>query len=131
MSRMDILTQQELDSINRSSELVRRYNQTIDRESAFEILDRKIKLIEKQAAEEAARKEWEMRNPAKRGDEIPQSGKGRAGERTRTETPSRRTTTTTPRRTTTRRRTTIHPVVKVVTSATFIRGVMGILKKVI
>ena len=110
MSRMDILSQQELDTINRSSDLVRKYNQTIDRESAYEILDKKIKLIEEQAAGEAARKEWEMR---------------RTGEKSRT-------TTTAPRRTTTarRRRTTTHPVVKVLTSATFIRGVMGILKKV-
>ncbi len=118
MGRMDILSQQELDTVNRTSDLVRKYNQVIDRESAYEILTRKISIIEKQAAEEAARKEWE---------------RGRAGERSGTVTPSRKTTTTSSRRTTTtkRRRTTIHPVVKVVTSATFIRGVMGILKKVI
>jgi hypothetical protein len=33
------------------------------------------------------------------------------------------------RTTTTRRRTTVNPVVKVLTSATFIRGVMGVLTK--
>ena len=117
MSRMDVLTQGEIDSINKYSDLVRKYSQTIDRESAYELLTRKIEAIEKQAADETARREWE---------------KGRAGERNRTTTSTRRTTTTAPRRTTTKqRRTTIHPVVKVVTSATFIRGVMGILKKVI
>jgi hypothetical protein len=109
MGRMDILSQNELDTINRSSDLVRKYNQVIDRESAYEILTKKISIIEKQAAEEAARKEWE---------------KGKAGERPKTTTAPRRTTTT--RRT----RTATSPVVKVLTSATFIRGVMGILKKV-
>ncbi|MDQ1297240.1 MAG: double-strand break repair helicase HerA and related ATPase, partial [Bacteroidota bacterium] len=38
MSRMDILTPDEISSINKSSALVARYNQTIDRESAYEIL---------------------------------------------------------------------------------------------
>ena len=59
MSRMDILSQTEIDTINRSSEIVRKYSQNIDRESAFEILSEKIEKIQKKADEEAARKEWE------------------------------------------------------------------------
>lgn len=102
MSRMDILTPEELDSIYRSSELIRKYNQTIDRESAYEILGKKVEAYEREKAEEEARKEWE---------------KNRGG------TSYRKTTTS-------RRRTGVSPVVKVLTSATFIRGVMGILRKV-
>ncbi|NSW94060.1 MAG: DUF853 family protein [Bacteroidales bacterium] len=100
MSRMDILTPEEISSINRNSELVRKYSQVTDRESAYEILTKKIDRIRKDAEEEMRRKEYE-----------------------KTYRPSSRTTTP-------RRRTGTSPVVKVLTSATFIRGVLGILKKV-
>ena len=103
MSRMDILSPGEIADINRSSELVLKYSQIIDRESAYEILSRKVESINKIKEEEAARKEWEK---ARRG------GGGTS-------------------RSSTRRRSGVSPVVKVLTSATFIRGVMGILKKVI
>lgn len=42
-SRMDVLTAQEIEEINEKSFLVKKYNQEIDRESAFEILTQKIK----------------------------------------------------------------------------------------
>ncbi len=103
MSRMDILTPEELASINRASDMVRKYNQAIDRESAYEILSKKTEAIEKEIAYEETRKEWE---------------KGGTGERMRRTTTSRS------------RRSGVNPVVKVLTSATFIRGVMGILRKV-
>jgi len=109
MSRMDILSQGEIDSINKYSELVRKYSQTIDHESAYELLSRKIEAIEKQTADEAAKREWES------------GRRGEWGSRT-TRVPSRTTTG--------RRRSAQRPVVKVLTSATFIRGVLGILKKV-
>jgi len=99
-SRMDILTVEEIDSINRSSELVSKYNKVIDRESAFEILSAKIDRSRKVLEEEAERKAREK---------------------------DRRGTT----RTTSRRSVARSPVVKVLTSATFIRGVLGIMKKVI
>lgn len=41
-SRMDILTPQEIDSVVSSSKLVSKYNEVIDRESAFEILNQKL-----------------------------------------------------------------------------------------
>jgi hypothetical protein len=41
-SRMDILQPQEIEAINSKSTLVRKYNEVIDRESAFEILSGKI-----------------------------------------------------------------------------------------
>jgi DNA helicase HerA-like ATPase len=107
MSRMDILSPDEIDSINRASDLVRKYSQVIDRESAYEILGRKVEIIEKEQTEEAARKEWE------KGREVEW---GRRNSRTT--------------RTAGRRRSGVSPVVKVLTSATFIRGMMGILKRV-
>ncbi len=105
MSRMDILTEEEIDAINKSSELVRKYSRTIDRVSAYEILNDKIKAIEKQAAEKEAREERQK-------EKI-----GRVKKTTRKSSGRRRTATS--------------PVVKVLTSATFIRGVMGILSKAI
>jgi uncharacterized protein len=99
-SRMDILTSSEITSINRASVLVQKYSQTIDRESAYEILGKKVSEIQRDEAREAERKEWE---------------KGRSG-------------------TTYGRRTVKSPqdqMVKVLTSATFLRGVFGILKKVL
>ncbi len=96
MSRMDILTQEEIDMINSSSHLVTRYSRVIDPESAAEMLEKKIQAAEQKRSDAAARKADQKA--------------GRAG-------------------TTTRRRTATHPVVKVLTSATFIRGVMGILTR--
>ena len=99
MGRMDILTGQEIDAINNSSELVRKYSRVVDRESAYEMLERKISNIEAEKEEAERRKAREKE----------------AGRYYPTGTP--------------RRRTTINPVVKVLTSATFIRGVMGVLTK--
>lgn len=48
-SRMDILTQQEVDEINRKSFLVQKYNEEIDRESAFEILNKKLAVTQTSA----------------------------------------------------------------------------------
>ena len=110
VSRMDVLTPDEIASINRSSVLVKKYSQVIDRESAYEILGRKVSAIEKENEAEAARKEWE---------------KGRTGEwDRRSDRPAGRTSYGRSSRTV------ANPVVKVLTSATFIRGVLGILKKV-
>jgi uncharacterized protein len=109
VSRMDILAPQEIEAINSSSELVRKYREDVDRESAYEILGKKIEFSEKEKEEIARRKEWEK----ERRDEEARRPSG-GGYRT---TPRRRSTTT------------INPVVKVLTSATFIRGVLGILSK--
>jgi DNA helicase HerA-like ATPase len=109
MSRMDVLTPDEISSINRNSDLVPRYRETIDRESAYEILGKKVEQIEQQKADEAAGKEWEKGRGGDWGRSVP---------RTTGRTSSRQV------------RTGANPVIKVLTSATFIRGVMGILKKV-
>ncbi|MEO0573240.1 MAG: helicase HerA-like domain-containing protein [Bacteroidota bacterium] len=98
MSRMDVLTDKELSEAINTSKLVKKYNEEIDRESAYEILNEKIA-----KAEAEAEKEKEQKATRK----------------------------TSARRTSTRRSTRMNPVVKVLTSATFIRGVLGVLKKVI
>lgn len=41
-SRMDVLTTEEINAINAKSSLVKKYNEVIDRESAFEMLTRKL-----------------------------------------------------------------------------------------
>lgn len=107
-SRMDILTPAEISEINRSSQLVQKYSKAIDRESAYEILGEKIARMEKDASAEAQRKQSDM---------------GRGGERERY--PQRSYTTRSSSRSAQGQ------VVKVLTSATFLRGVFGILKKVL
>jgi DNA helicase HerA-like ATPase len=94
-SRMDILSSSEIESINNSSGLVRKYNELIDRESAYEMLNNKVSSMT-QASEESTRSQA----PTQQTRTSSQSGK--IG----------------------------NEVVKVLTSATFIRGVFGILKKV-
>jgi hypothetical protein len=95
MSRMDVLTDSELKEAISKSNLVKKYNETIDRESAYEVLNEKIEKAEKEAEKE----------------------KERAKKTSRSGSSSRRSTR-------------MNPVVKVLTSATFIRGVLGVLKKV-
>ncbi len=51
-SRMDILTPQEIDEIVNSSKLAAKYNEVIDRESALEILNKKIKEHQEEQAKE-------------------------------------------------------------------------------
>ncbi|GAA4290320.1 helicase HerA-like domain-containing protein [Aestuariibaculum suncheonense] len=101
MSRMDILTEDELKTLLSSSKLVKKYNETIDRESAYELLNKKIAEAEADEAKEQAEKEKEALKKA-------------------------RTSSSTSRR----RSTAMNPVVKVLTSATFIRSVFGILTKI-
>jgi len=95
MSRMDILTQEELDTQIFKSKLTKKYNEVIDRESAYEILNAKIERANKIEVEEKKKKE----------------------------------NSKTSKRTSSRRSTRMNPILKVVTSATFIRGVLGVLKK--
>ncbi|UII78562.1 helicase HerA-like domain-containing protein [Flagellimonas sp. CMM7] len=95
MSRMDVLTKAELKETLGKSKLIKKYNDEVDRESAYELLNEKIEKAQKEAEKEEKQK------------------------------------TTSRRKTSTRKSTRMNPVVKVLTSATFIRGVLGVLKKVI
>lgn len=97
MSRMDVLTDAEIGEINNSSKLTRKYNEVIDRESAYEMLTKKIEDIQQQAAE-TAQKEQEAKQEKKAANE-----------------PMSQTTKS---------------IIKVVTSATFIRGFFGVLTKI-
>lgn len=94
MSRMDILSDIELEKLINKSELIAKYNSQPDRESAYEILNRKIEEAEKDEAREKAEKD--------RTKVTKSTGKKSGME---------------------------GAVIKVLTSATFIRGVMGILNK--
>ncbi|GAB1857067.1 DUF853 family protein [Flavobacteriaceae bacterium MHTCC 0001] len=103
MSRMDILTGTELATLLSKSKLAKKYNETVDRESAYELLNEKIKKAEAEEAKEKARKEKEALKKAE------------SKQRTYAK----------------RKSTRMNPVVKVLTSATFIRSVFGILTKVL
>jgi DNA helicase HerA-like ATPase len=103
MSRMDILTDKELNQLLDESKLILKYNEDIDRESAYEILNEKIKKAEELRKEEEERLQKEKeREKASKTKRRKSSGYQRQ-----------------------------NPVVKVLTSATFIRAVFGILKKVV
>ncbi len=100
MSRMDILSKKEIQNVINASKLAKKYNQEVDRESAYELLGKKIEKINKEKTEEDRREEEEKLRKKK---------------------------TTSAKRSSTRQ----NPLVKVLTSATFIRAVFGILKKVL
>jgi len=106
MSRMDILTQQELDAINTGSKLVKKYSETVDRDSAYELLNKKI---EKANKEEAKAKAKEERTKASRSSS--------SGRRSSSRKPAQSATS--------------KAIIKVLTSATVIRGVFGILGKML
>ena len=89
-SRMDILSDEEIEEINRRSALVKKYEHTIEGDSAYEILGRKITQAE--PAEAASQK-----TTSKPADFSPAT----------------------------------KSVIKVLTSATFIRGAFGILSKML
>ncbi|THH40426.1 helicase HerA-like domain-containing protein [Neolewinella litorea] len=61
-SRMDVLTDQEISRLVSSSSLVRKYNESIDRESAYEILEKKL---ERARAEEHRAEMEEQREKAR------------------------------------------------------------------
>ncbi len=60
-SRMDVLSSKEIDSIIAKSEIIEKYNKEVDRESAFEILNKKIQdyneAVEEEEEESARQKE--------------------------------------------------------------------------
>ncbi len=62
-SRMDILLDSEIEAINSKSKLVKKYAEEIDRESAYEILNKKIEEAV-QAAEEIAQEKEEEKGPS-------------------------------------------------------------------
>jgi hypothetical protein len=97
MSRMGILTEGKIQDINNKSKLVKKYSELIDRESAYEMLNKKIAVTDVEATKQEKQKE----EPKKQRQE--QSTADAVGK----------------------------SVLKVLTSATFIRGALGILNKMI
>ncbi|WP_426090266.1 helicase HerA-like domain-containing protein [Flavobacterium sp. DSR3-2] len=95
MSRMDVLTESEIQQINNKSKLVKKYSELIDRESAYEMLNKKITIIEQEDSEQEQKQESQ-----KQQNQQPSTASvvGKS-------------------------------VLKVLTSATFIRGAFGVLTK--
>lgn len=96
-SRMDVLTESEIQEINNKSKLVRKYSEIIDRESAYEMLNKKIAVVEEEVAKQEEEKAAEKEEK-------------KSGDATGAVTKS---------------------VIKVLTSATFIRGAFGVLSKLL
>lgn len=96
-SRMDILTESEIQEINSKSKLVKKYSELIDRESAYEMLTKKINEAEIISNKQEAEKK-NTRSTRSEPSTSEMVGKS---------------------------------VLKVLTSATFIRGAMGILSKML
>ncbi|BCY28223.1 helicase HerA-like domain-containing protein [Flavobacterium okayamense] len=99
MSRMDILNPAEISESISKSKLAKKYNEVIDRESAYEILTKKIEQAQVIATKEEEKKQKEKE----------------AKKNTRTSSSTSNTVT--------------KGIVKMLTSATFIRGAMGLLLK--
>jgi len=97
MSRMDILTDTEIKALLDKSALKTKYNEVIDRESAYEILNAKI-------ANEAPKED--------------------ASKKTETKSTAAPKTSSAPKKSTAQ-----NPIIKMLTSATFVRGVFGVLSK--
>ncbi|MCZ6595771.1 MAG: DUF853 family protein [Bacteroidetes bacterium] len=102
MSRMDILNDSELKSLIENSKLAKEYNEEIDRESAYELLNNKIEIANQEEAIEKAEKE---RAAAQTGSYRRSSSR--------------------------RRRSSKSSLEKVLTSPTVIRSVLGILTKML
>ncbi len=95
MSRMDVLSKKEIKDVINSSYIYDKYNEEIDRESAYEILNKKIVKV----------------NAQEKADERKKRAKKQKTTRSRKSTK-------------------MNPILKVLTSATFIRGVFQILRRI-
>lgn len=109
-SRMDILTDDEIKAINDKSKLFKKYNEVMDRESAYELLNKKIAEAEeiaaaqKQESETAKQQQAQAKIDEKQAQQQQKRSSDQVGQVTKS-------------------------VVKVLTSATFIRGAFSILNK--
>jgi DNA helicase HerA-like ATPase len=94
-SRMDVLTTGEIDEINSKSKLVRKYSELIDRESAYEMLNKKISDVQATEAKAAEQKQQQTTTASETIGPVAKSA------------------------------------IKVLTSASFIRGAFSILSKIL
>jgi hypothetical protein len=63
-SRMDVLTKGEINDVLKNSTIIRKYNEELDRESAYEILQEKIEIFQEEEQQATLKKQ---REKAKRG----------------------------------------------------------------
>jgi predicted patatin/cPLA2 family phospholipase len=98
---MDVLTESEIQEINSKSKLVKKYSELIDRESAYEMLNKKITVFDAETAKQEQQQQ-EQKATATRASQT----KSMTDEMGKS-------------------------VLKVLTSATFIRGAFGILSKML
>ncbi|SER61185.1 helicase HerA-like domain-containing protein [Myroides profundi] len=94
MSRMDILSDQEINNLITKSSLAKKYNEYFDRESAYEILNAKLEALKQE--EQKTKETKTSATKTQQGNSDVTKG-----------------------------------IIKVVTSATFIRGAFGILNKIL
>jgi outer membrane translocation and assembly module TamA len=66
MSRMDVLTESEIEASIAKSKLAKKYNEVVDRESAYEIIKKKIA-----EAQEVKAAEQEAEKPTRKAKEEP------------------------------------------------------------
>jgi len=102
MSRMDVLTEEELKELIKDSKLTEKYNEEINRESAYELLNKKIETAHQKEVKEKVEKE---KAATRRKSSSRRSGSSRRKSRSSLE--------------------------KVLTSPTVIRSVLGILGKML
>ncbi|GHC49768.1 helicase HerA-like domain-containing protein [Ulvibacter litoralis] len=100
MSRMDVLEDSELKELTDNSKLIKKYSEVVDRESAYELLNKKIEIAEREEVKAKAAKEKE------------------AAEKSSSRSASRKSS-----------KSTQSIWVKTLTSPTVIRSVLGILGK--
>ncbi|MFT6125651.1 MAG: DNA helicase HerA-like ATPase [Flavobacteriaceae bacterium] len=106
MSRMDILEDDELKEVLDASSLIKKYNKEVDRESAYELLNEKIETAEKEEVKRKVREE----------NEAVEKSSSRSSSRSKSRS---------------RKSTRQNPFIKVLTSPTVIRSVLGILGKML
>lgn len=94
MSRMDILSDQEINDLITKSSLAKKYNEYFDRESAYEILTAKLEALKQE--EQKVKETKTSTTKTQQGNSDVTKG-----------------------------------IIKVVTSATFIRAAFGILNKIL
>lgn len=95
MSRMDVLQPNEIEGLIEKSTLTKKYNQVVDRESAYELLNKKIETIQEDQPETTPTKTTRTAAPKKEEGYFAKQ------------------------------------VIKVLTSATFLRGAFGVLTKIL
>lgn len=81
-SRMDVLSDSEIDSVIAKSKIIKKYNEVIDRESAYEILNGKLAIDEEQKAEKEEPKRGRPKEEKSTLDTILSSSAGKQFTRT-------------------------------------------------